>query len=430
MPELPDLKIRVQTFFGLNMFWNDTLKGLKDGMLGLMPAALALLFPEMGHQAQVGMFVASAACMILAVTTNTVQKDFGPLDTWGKVLKDTILGACAAYTLIIQQASQESRDWKVIALTCVVTTFSVFANVVSKDVTPNTALSKMTKDFIILGCGTVVPIFTQAIQDKVALGAALSSAVVALLSVATNVLRNDWMTTGSLVPTAPTGSLKPPTAPTPMTSMRPAPVVAKPGPGIPVTAQPVPGPRPGFTSQKLRGARSPEMKKTLALLFVLFSLSTLAHAWNMPGKPLADHKLSLSASPMGEDSLVLAPTAGLGLGFGTNVPNYGANFAYDIFFARLTQKDQNNVQLSPYFGVGVALYLDMAPWLNSSFSQNITGSVGFNVVGPELDLFGSSESSMVPAVLVTYNLDTGVKTVTGNITMPLIILPDATIHKL
>lgn len=179
----------------------DALKALKDGGLSLLPALIGVLFTPTGSALQIAMFIASAVVMILGVVTNTVTKDYSPLTMWGKVLKDFILGLCSSAVPIIQNGASAGNSLTMILGTIGITALSIFANVISEDVTANTILAKIAKDFGVLGIGAITPIFTTALSTGQSIGIAVGSVAVALLTVGTNVIKSDFldqpsMTTG------------------------------------------------------------------------------------------------------------------------------------------------------------------------------------------------------------------------------------------
>lgn len=175
----------------MSQFGQDFLKGLKDGALGLIPMLMGILLPQPGMTVRVGLVLAGVIVMVLGVITNTVQKDFGPLDTWGKVLKDTILGVCSSSIPLIQNGANSGTEWLVILSSIGISSLSIFANIIAQDVTANTILAKVAKDFAVLGIGAMVPVFTAALGTGQSILATLGIAGVALLSVLGNVVKTD-----------------------------------------------------------------------------------------------------------------------------------------------------------------------------------------------------------------------------------------------
>jgi len=167
----------------------DWLKGIKDGALGLIPMLMALLMPQAGTTLRIGMVIAGAVVMVLGVTANIIQKDFGPADTWGKVVKDFILGLCTSAGPIITNGANEGTTLVMIVGTIGVTGISILANVIMKDVTSATGFWKIVKDFGVLGLMALGPVFSEALKNGVPVQAALGTAGVAVLTIWANSLK-------------------------------------------------------------------------------------------------------------------------------------------------------------------------------------------------------------------------------------------------
>jgi hypothetical protein len=106
---------------------------------------------------------------------------------------------------------------------------------------------------------------------------------------------------------------------------------------------------------------------------------------------------------------VLLPTASLGLATNQNIPSYGLAGSYDFVIGQKTTTG-SSTSLTPWLGVGAALYVDFAPWINSNLETPVIASGGFNLVGPEIN-------GLVPSIQKTWNFDTGVETTTLNFTI-------------
>lgn len=167
----------------------DALKGFKDAMAGFLLMALGVLSQGIPMSAKIALVAAGAIVAVLGVVTNTVQKDFGPIDTWGKVAKDCILGICAAAIPIIQNGAQSQEAIVGILFAVGIASLSVFANVVSSDVTATTIFSKIAKDFGVAGSLALGTTF-EATKGQ-PLSIVLSAAGVALLGVFSNVVKGD-----------------------------------------------------------------------------------------------------------------------------------------------------------------------------------------------------------------------------------------------
>lgn len=175
----------------MNQMVQDFLKGLKDSGYGLLLMILPLTVPGADGTIKFGLIIAGALVMVIGVAANTIQKDLGAVDTWGKVLKDFLLSFCASSIPIIQQGATQGTVWTAIGLTCLVTGASVFANVISTDITANTMFAKVLKDFAVLGIGAVVPILNTAVVTHETIAAIAGTIGLALLSVYSNVIKQD-----------------------------------------------------------------------------------------------------------------------------------------------------------------------------------------------------------------------------------------------
>lgn len=333
----------------------DFLKGLKDGAYGLLLMLLPLAVPQAGSAVHIGLIVAGVVVFVLGVLTNTVQKDFGPLDTWGKVAKDFILGFCTSSIPIIQQGASSGTVWTMILFTCLITGASVFANIISVDVTANTMLAKVFKDFTVLGIGAVMPILTADLTSHQSLAAIMGTIGVALLSVASNVINTD---------------------------------ITK----IPTVAS-IPGSVPASAAK-------------LILLLVGFSVlcSPASAGWevSLPApKQLTLAKLSLGGP--GQLGGILMPTANIAALPGEN-PSYGFSFAEAFVLGNITPGSAaGQYSISPYIGIGAALYVDFAPWIQSDFDQPVIARGGVEVIGPDMG------AGIVEGVEAVYDFKTGAR---------------------
>lgn len=172
------------------------------------------------------------------------------------------------------------------------------------------------------------------------------------------------------------------------------------------------------------------MKKFLGfsmVLVILMACSTAFAGWEVPGKGFGIVKSGVSsiAPPAvgGETDLILIPTAALGLGVDTgSQPSYGANIAYDFVLGKVEQADGTNVSVTPYLGIGGAIFVDVAPWLNSDLKNSVVARVGINVIGPEIN-------GMVPGILETWDIDTGERKTMVNMNVPFGLFSDSAIFK-
>jgi hypothetical protein len=161
------------------------------------------------------------------------------------------------------------------------------------------------------------------------------------------------------------------------------------------------------------------MRKIIVSLLFAFGLATSAFAWDqIPGKPFglsAVPKLSLDA-PTSTIELVGMPSASLGFAVGPNaVPSYGYSGGWDIILSDVSSgSTPGTVNVVPYVGAGLSLYIDMGPWISSGFDSPVLADLGFNVLGPQI-------GGLVPSAEMVWNLQTGDKKTIVNLTAPLSI---------
>ena len=109
----------------------------------------------------------------------------------------------------------------------------------------------------------------------------------------------------------------------------------------------------------------------------------------------------VSALPPGlhETDLILMPTVGLGYGVSKgDVPSYGFDVAYDFFLAGVNGVDTTASNVTPYFGLGGAAFVDAGGWLHSNMVDPVKCRLGVNAVGPQIGLF-------VPSVNLVWDLN-------------------------
>ena len=173
------------------------------------------------------------------------------------------------------------------------------------------------------------------------------------------------------------------------------------------------------------GALTP-IAKMLLIGFLALAFTSNSFAWEVPAKPFGmdKQKLSISQPPAGgEVDGVFMPTASLGLGVGNSAtPSYGVSGAYDFVIGRVTAVDASNVNITPFIGIGGAIYVDAGPWLSSNLSSPIVASGGFNIIGPDL-------AGTVPGAQHTWNLQTGEQKTLITWNVPFDIFSDQTITK-
>ncbi len=162
----------------------------------------------------------------------------------------------------------------------------------------------------------------------------------------------------------------------------------------------------GTTPGAALAAKRLNMAKVAKVLMIGLLLSAAAGpvlAWDVPALGIHNDHFKLSSTytaPYSENDVVLIPTASLGFGVGTGVPTYGYSAAYDIVFGKVTVGSNGMDILSPYFGIGGAIYVDMGQWINSGLQLPVLANGGFNVLGPDIQ-------GLVPMFEMTWNFDTG-----------------------
>ena len=206
-----------------------------------------------------------------------------------------------------------------------------------------------------------------------------------------------------------------------------------------VTPQPAPLPTPVneapvnvvvYPIAKTKSAAMTLVKMVLFAMGVgLLASSAFADSfdWIMPSTILRPERVAVP----GRKSLTIAgttingvvmPTASLGLATNPNVPSYGGTAAYDFVLGQESpvSGDATKTQLTPLFGVGLAFYVDFAPWVNSGLQDPVLASGGFNVIGPQIGM-------LVPSLQKTWNFVSGDQTTLINFTAFFNIFPTATI---
>lgn len=170
------------------------------------------------------------------------------------------------------------------------------------------------------------------------------------------------------------------------------------------------------------------MKRFIGVLVMALLISSTAFAgWEVKGDHfgLTKNMVSKIEPPAagGETDLILIPTAALGLGVDSgSQPSYGADVAYDFVLGKVEQAEGTNVTVTPYFGLGAALYVDVAPWLNSNLQSAVVARVGLNVIGPEINGF-------VPGIMETWDLNTGERKTMVNMNVPFGLFSDSGVLK-
>jgi len=172
--------------------------------------------------------------------------------------------------------------------------------------------------------------------------------------------------------------------------------------------------------------------KTGLMLFVAFTfLAAPAHAdWLVKAKSLstvtktgAIRYGAVLPSGLDENDLILLPTAALGLGVGDIKNSYGFSAAYGLLWCHVKGVDATHSTLTPYLGVGAAVFVDAGPWLTSDLKNPIQARFGINVIGPEL-------VGIVPSVMQTWDWRTGERRIVVNANVPFGLFSDATLLRL
>lgn len=142
--------------------------------------------------------------------------------------------------------------------------------------------------------------------------------------------------------------------------------------------------------------------KMLLFGFLLMALSGPAFCgWELPSQTfglkskMPINRFGVAAPTGGNLDGLLVPTASLGIAVDQTVPSYGFNIAYDFVIGGVQA-----TTLTPYLGIGAALYVDMAPWINSNLNNPVEANGGFNVIGPEI-------LGQVPSFQKTWNFQSG-----------------------
>jgi hypothetical protein len=170
----------------------------------------------------------------------------------------------------------------------------------------------------------------------------------------------------------------------------------------------------------------------IGLLLLAFSfLVTPAHAdWKVKSKSLKPvtsvqpGKLGAIPAGLNENALVLIPTAALGLGVGDVKNSYGFSAAYGLLWCHVKgDTGTSTSSLTPYLGVGAAVFLDAGPFLNSDLKEKVQAKVGGSVIGPEL-------CGIVPGVLYVWDPTTKAKSVVISANVPFGLFSNAALIKL
>lgn len=162
----------------------------------------------------------------------------------------------------------------------------------------------------------------------------------------------------------------------------------------------------GSTPKAALAVKRLNLAKIAKAVIIAFLFSSVmagsALAWDVPSSSFEQKTgmLRLSSGSTFENDLVLIPTGSLGFGVGTGVPSYGYSAAYDLVFGKVSLGTIGIDHLSPYFGVGGAIYIDMGQWINSGLQLPVLANGGFNVLGPDIQ-------GLVPMFEMTWNFQTG-----------------------
>ena len=151
----------------------------------------------------------------------------------------------------------------------------------------------------------------------------------------------------------------------------------------------------------------------VSVFFLAFLLlASGAHAGYLISSPKLDKAyLSLPAGT----ALYLMPIEGFNVGASLPTPTYGLTFNEDLVLGD-TSSVNGSTNLSPIVGIGASLYLDGAGVINGSGPLALLG--GFNVIGPDLDLFGiGNGQGLVPEISFTKDFANGTTKVTGGLTV-------------
>lgn len=183
----------------------------------------------------------------------------------------------------------------------------------------------------------------------------------------------------------------------------------------------VPAATPGTVTVSHMSMLKARLKMTLLLIGVVSLLTSTSFAgssWSVNGKPFGLHAGTMASFGGGnsEGDLVLLPVSAIGLGVGPGVSAYGLTGGYDIVLTNVMNPGTGSASLSPIVGVGVACFVDFAPWINSGLTQQVQGKLGINILGPDLNMLGATLGDVVPSLNCVWDLNTGVQTTTVNLT--------------
>ena len=133
--------------------------------------------------------------------------------------------------------------------------------------------------------------------------------------------------------------------------------------------------------------------------------------------------MTLTPNANGENDLVLIPTASLGFGVGDSTPSYGYSGAYDLILCNVAPGDTpGTASLTPYLGIGGAIYVDMGQWINSGLQEPVLADGGINLIGPQIN-------GLVPSGQMVWNFQTGERKTIINLTVPFGLFSDSAIIK-